>query len=216
MIKAILFDLDGTIIDSELAALQAILDCTQEWGVAVNRQDAAIVMGQKWEVAFDMLYSKHKFSLPKAEASRLIVQRYQEIVRKDLQVVPGVVEAIHDFSKHFRLALVSGSHRADILWALEKLGVQDLFEVIYGAEDYPRSKPAPDGFLKALGTLQLKAEEVLIFEDSFAGLASAKAAGIRAVGITCTNHFGHSQVDAEICVPDFGAIHADWVKKHFP
>lgn len=215
MIKVILFDLDGTIIDSELAALQAIVDKTKEWGVPVTREEAATVVGQKWEVAFDMLYRKHKMPLPKAEASRAIIARFQEIVRKELGVVPGVVEAIKDFSKHFRLALVSGSHRADILWALNKLGVEKHFEVIYGAEDYDRSKPAPDGYLKALATMGEEKENALIFEDSVAGLASAKAAGVRSVAITCANHFGHDQSSAEICIPDFSKINSAWIKKQF-
>src|SRR4051812_30968242 len=92
VIKLIIFDLDGTIIDSELASLQAILDCTQEWGVKVNREGAAIVVGQKWEVAFDLLFSRHAFPLSKAEASSRIVQRFQEIVRAGPSEVPGVVK----------------------------------------------------------------------------------------------------------------------------
>lgn len=215
MIKVIIFDLDGTIIDSELAAMQAILDKTKEWGVPLTREDASTVVGQKWEVAFDMLFAKHKMPLPKAEASKKIVERYQEIVRKELTVVPGVVDAIRDFAANFRLALVSGSHHADVVWALQKLGVEKHFELIYGAEDYKHSKPAPDGFLKAITTMNIAREEAIIFEDSLAGLASAKAAGIRSVAITCTNHFSHDQSNAEICIPDFGNIGSEWIKKQF-
>ncbi len=215
MIKVILFDLDGTIIDSELAALQAIVDKTREWGVPVTREDAATVVGQKWEVAFDMLYRRFRMPLPQAEASRAIIARYQEIVRRELTVVPGVVQAIKDFSSHFRLALVSGSHRADILWALHKHGVDKCFEVIYGAEDYERSKPAPDGYLKALATMKMERDEAIVFEDSVAGLASAKAAGVRSVAITCTNHFGHDQSVADVCIPDFASIDSAWIKNRF-
>ena len=215
MVQAILFDLDGTIIDSELAALQAIVDKTTEWGVPVTREEASSVVGKKWEVAFDMLYERHQLPLPKEKASREIVARYQEIVRRELTIVPGVVDAIHDFRKNFRLALVSGSHRADILWALEKLGVREFFEIILGAEDYERSKPAPDGYLKAISMLGVSRDHAIIFEDSVAGLASAKAAGIRSVAITCTNHFNHDQSNADVCIPDFASIRSDWILKEF-
>lgn len=214
-IKLIIFDLDGTIIDSEMASMQAILDCTARWGVPVTKEEAAVVVGQKWEVAFDLLFAKHDMPISRDQASAEIVNRFKEIVRKELGVVPGVVEAIRDFAQSFRLALVSGSHRDDVLWALRKLGVQAHFEVIFGAEDYARSKPAPDGFRKALDRMQIKPSEALIFEDSVAGLASAEAAGVRAVGITCTNHFGHDQSKAHVCVENFTGITSDWVKRNF-
>ena len=216
MVKLIIFDLDGTIIDSELASLQAILDCTKEWGVKVSKEEASVVVGQKWDVAFDLLFQNHKMPLSKEEASTRIVARFKEIVRTDLTIVPGVVEAIGSFSASFRLALVSGSHRDDVLWALRKLDVERHFELIYGAEDYTHSKPSPDGYLKALRALSLAPADALVFEDSVAGLASAEAAGIPSVAITCTNHFGHDQSKALICIEDFRGIDAAWVQKRFP
>ena len=215
MIKLIVFDLDGTIIDSELASLQAILDCAKKWGVPVTREDASVVVGQKWDVAFDLLFAKYEMPLSREAASRAIVDRFKEIVRQELGVVPGAVDAIRDFVGSFRLALVSGSHREDVLWALRKLGVEKHFELIYGAEDYARSKPAPDGYLKALQVLGVSPGEALVFEDSVAGLASAEAAGVRAVAISCTNHFGHDQSKAHLCIEDFGSVNAAWVKKNF-
>jgi putative hydrolase of the HAD superfamily len=214
-IKLIIFDLDGTIIDSEGASVQAILDCTTKWGVPVTKQEAGIVVGQKWEVAFDQLFAHHDMPVTRDEASAQIVNRFKEIVRKELGVVPGVVEAIRDFSANFRLALVSGSHRDDVLWALRKLGVEPHFEVIFGAQDYSRSKPAPDGFRKALDRMQIKPSEALIFEDSVAGLASAEAAGVKAVAITCTNHFGHDQSKAHASIENFTGITSAWVKRNF-
>jgi HAD superfamily hydrolase (TIGR01509 family) len=213
--KLIIFDLDGTIIDSEVASMQAILDCTTRWGVPVTRADAAVVVGQKWDVAFDLLFSKHQMPLSRSEASAQIIARFKEIVRAELGVVPGVVEAIRDFASTYRVALVSGSHREDVHWALDKLGITTHFELIYGAEDYDRSKPAPDGYLKALAALGVAASDAVIFEDSVAGLASAFAAGVRSVAITSTNHFGHDQSLASVSIPDFSGIGADWVRKNF-
>lgn len=215
MVQNILFDLDGTIIDTEPQAYEAILQCTREWGLRVTKEDAASVAGKKWEVAFDLLFEKHPMPLPKEEASNAIIQRYQTLVRANPTFLPGVKEAIHDFSQNFSLALVSGSHRADILWALEALGVRQHFSVILGAEDYSRSKPAPDGFLKALELLPAKAEHSLVFEDSAAGIASAHAAKVKVVAISSTNHFQHDQSSAHAIIPDFRGIDAQWVKKTF-
>ncbi len=215
MIKVIIFDLDGTIIDSEALSLQAILDCSKKWNVPVTREEAGTVVGRKWEEAFDILFSHHKIPISREEATKQVIARFQEIIRKDVVFVPEVKRAIEDFAKDFRLALVSGSHRADVLWALEKLGVKEKFEVIYGAEDYPRSKPSPDGYLKCMKTMGVSAPECVIFEDSVPGLASAEAAGVRSVAITSTNHFKHDQSLAKELIADYCGVDSAWVKKKF-
>jgi HAD superfamily hydrolase (TIGR01509 family) len=215
MIKTILFDLDGTIIDSEQAAQQAILDCTAKWGVPVTPADAAAVAGKKWEVAFDLLYKRFRMPITLEECSSGILSRYQEIFQANPVVVPGVKEAILDFARHFQLALVSGSTREDILWALKHLQVEHHFACILGAEDYPGSKPLPDGFLKAMRLLGARPEETIVFEDSAAGIASAKAAGLRVVAIESTNHFGFDQSVADARIPHFEQIRSDWVWRTF-
>ncbi len=215
MIKAIIFDLDGTIIDSESLSFKAILDCAARWGVPVTKEEAGTVVGRKWDEAFEILFARHQIPVSREEATAQVIAHFQDIVRKEVLFVPKVKEAILDFSQHFRLALVSGSHRADVLWALQKLGVDHLFELVYGAEDYPRSKPAPDGYLKALGNLEVLAEDTVVFEDSVPGLMSAHAAGIRSVAITSTNHFGHDQSLAAEKIRDYEGVDAAWVKKRF-
>lgn len=215
MIKLILFDLDGTIIDSESLSLQAILDCAAEWGVPVTRAEAGTVVGKKWEEAFDLLFSKHKIPVSREVATRQVVARFQTIVRKEVVFVPHVKRAIEDFAQNFRIALVSGSHREDVLWALQKLGVDHHFELIYGAEDYARSKPSPDGYLKAMKTLGVLPEEAVVFEDSVPGLASAAAAGVRSVAITSTNHFHHDQSLAQEKIADYAGIDSAWIRKKF-
>ena len=191
------------------------MDCSQKWGIAVTKEEAGTVVGRKWDEAFDILFSHHFIPVSREEATRQVVERFQEIVRRDVVFVPEVKRAIEDFAQNFRLALVSGSHRADVLWALDKLGVTKLFEVVYGAEDYPRSKPSPDGYLKALKTMKVDAKEAVVFEDSVPGLASAEAAGIRSVAITSTNHFHHDQGLAQEHIADYKGIDAAWVRKKF-
>jgi HAD superfamily hydrolase (TIGR01509 family) len=215
MIRAIFFDLDGTLIDSEPLALKAITECCAQWGLAVNEADAASVAGKKWEVAFELLYGKYRFPLPREEASQKIIARYQALVSSEIREVPGAREAVQALSKEFSLALVSGSHRRDVLWALNHLGITSCFSLVLGAEDYLQSKPAPDGYQKALAHFALAPREAVVFEDSEAGLASARALGIPAVAISSTNHFGHDQGYASVVVPDLAGVNPHWLRAHF-
>lgn len=215
MINAILFDLDGTIIDSELIAFKAILDCYDSWGVKINKADAASVAGKKWEIAFNILFKKYVMPVSQEQASQAILQRYKQRMENEISVVPGVIEAIEFFAKDrkLKLALVSGSMRDDILWALTTLKVKEYFSVILGAEDYPQSKPAPDGYLKAMNALGVKAENCLVLEDSAAGIASAHAAGAKVVAITSTNHFGMDLSNAHASMKDFSGVNREWLEQ---
>ena len=90
---------------------------------------------------------------------------------------------------HVPIAVVSGAHRAEVVPALEASGLADAFPVVVTIEDVERGKPDPAGYLLALELLggPLRPEEVTVFEDTEAGVASAKAAGMRCVAIPGTH-----------------------------
>jgi len=216
MISTILFDLDGTLIDSEPMALKAITDCTHRWGVAVTPEQAAEVAGKKWEIAFDLLYQKFQMPLSREEASKAIVAQYQHLVRTQVPVVPGGAEAVAALAvAGYSMALVSGSIREDIFWALRHLKIERYFHLILGAEDYRESKPSPEGYLKAMKHFGVNGEECLVFEDSFPGITSGKKAGAHVVAIESTNHLGHDQSAANLHIRDLKLVNPAWVKENF-
>jgi len=212
-IRAVIFDLDGTLIDTEPAAAQAITETFISWGIQVDPEDAAFITGRTWENAFQYLFKKYEIPVPAQQASLSMITRYRELIETELFPVKGSAEAVRALAKEFPLALVSGSYRSEILWALGRLGVLDLFQVILGAEDYPRSKPAPDGYLKALDLMNIKADQTLVFEDSEAGITSAKSAGTFVAAITGTNHFQQKTTHADISLKDLEGVDPNWVRR---
>ncbi len=212
-IDTILFDLDGTLVDTEPAAAKAIHMCFENWGLKIDATDAAYITGRTWASAFDFLFKKYKLPVSANEAGEEMMQAYRDSLEVHLGIVPGGAAAVNALAGHYELALVSGSNRQEILWALDKLKIRHQFKVILGAEDYPNSKPAPDGYLKALKMLSRQAPNTLIFEDSQPGIASARAAGAWVVAITGTNHFKQDTSHAHHHIPDLRGVSPEWISQ---
>ena len=206
----VLFDLDGTLIDTEPSAARAIQEAFSAWGHSVLEVDAAQIAGRTWQVAFDYLFKIYPAPIPRADAERKLLEHYRAEIEKNLIVIPGAVAAVQALASRYRLGLVSGSYRKEILWALGRLGILDHFQVILGAEDYLQSKPAPDGYRAAIQQLQADPGSVLIFEDSHAGITSGKQAGARVVAIDVSNHFGHDTSHADAHVRDLTLVTPEW------
>jgi HAD superfamily hydrolase (TIGR01509 family) len=215
-IQAILFDLDGTIVDTELAAARVIRESFVDWGLQIDPKDAEYLTGRTWAAAFELMFKKYKIPVPRRKGEQMMLDRYAEALKEDLPVVKGSVAAVQALCETFPLALVSGSNRREILWALGSLGILKCFRFVLGAEDYPRSKPAPDGYVKAITTLSVEPRSTLIFEDSEPGVASGLAAGAKVVAITGTNHFKQNTDHAHHHIADLSQVNVAWVRKLWP
>ena len=212
-IQTVFFDLDGTLIDTEPSAVHVVRECFHEWGIPATLEDSSFVTGRTWQMALEIFYKKYKFPIPYDEAMKIMLERYRKTLKAKLTPVPGSVEAVKNLSKKCPLALVSGSNRKEILWALDELGIRNHFKCILGAEDYPKSKPSPLCYLKALELLNADPTSTLVFEDSNAGIASARAAGLWVVAVTCTNHYDQEISQAHAKVFDLTEVSWEWMQK---
>lgn len=204
--------MDGTLVDTELAAAKAVEECFLRWNYQISAQDVGFVSGRTWGKAFDYLFEKYPPPGERESATEEVLETYRAKIETDLIEVAGVRECIRDLAKEYPLALVSGSYRREILSILDRLGIRDCFQVVLGAEDYPASKPAPDGYLKAMEILGAEAATTLVFEDSTAGVASALSAGMQVCVITSTNHHDADTRGAHYFIPDLSGVNRAWVK----
>lgn len=212
-ISTVIFDLDGTLVDTEPAAARAIEECFGEWGLAIAEKDAQFITGRTWATAFEYLFSRYRIPVARSEASQRMMSVYREALKSELKQVPGGADAVRALRSDggYRLGLVSGSSRAEIAFCLDRLGLTGEFELVLGCEDYPCSKPAPDGFAKAIRELGAEPRRTLVFEDSEAGIASARAAGAWVVAIQSTNHFKQDTSQAHLKISDLRGVDAKWV-----
>lgn len=186
--KAVLFDMDGVILDSEplhVAAFQAVL---KRYGHDLSdEQYKEHFAGRTDKEGFEQYF---RFINESVELPAIMDEKaraYLELASDQLQPYPGVASVIRELSRSTALALVTGSLRAEAEVALKACGIEDLFDVIIAAEDVSKSKPDPEGYQQAVRRLGLTPSECVIVEDSPSGIAAANAAGIAVIAV-CNTH----------------------------
>jgi HAD superfamily hydrolase (TIGR01509 family) len=201
--RAFLFDLDGTLVDSERENAESIAQVLGALGRPLSDADRAFVVGHGWREIYEHLRQGGGVELSFDELKERAAEAKERLCeRSGLSVIPGAPEFVRRAATRARVTVVSGSSRREIAFCLRLLGLSDVVPWFIGAEDVARGKPAPDGYLAAAARLGLPPRDCLVFEDSVAGIAAARSAGMRCVAISAANFLGSRQ-DAEVVLRDF-------------
>jgi len=186
-VRAVIFDFNGTLSNDEPILFEIFRDLFAEYGRPLSAQEY-----------FDELAGLSDPEIVRAwlgedhpavdEAIERRTERYRALVADGSSVPEEVREAVRYAAERVPVAVVSGAARAEIEPVLEAAGLTALASVVVAAEDVADGKPDPAGYLRALELLDhgIEAGEVLVFEDTEAGVASAKAAGMRCVAVLGT------------------------------
>lgn len=215
MLRAIIFDFDGVLVDSEPLIFKLTQGMAAQEGWTVSEEDYYrhyLALDDRGVV--EHLFVSHGRPVEDKRRDELIAWKfraYQEIIRNGLPAMPGAVEFVEKVAAKFPLAIASGSLRVEIEYLLEKLGLRQKFAVLATADDCQRSKPDPAVFLVAVQKLQqlppfqdapLSAAECLAIEDAPLGVVAAHAAGMKCLALA------HSRPLDEL-------RHADWIAQEF-
>ena len=188
--QAVLLDLDGTLVDSESFHAEAIARYMATRGVDLDERERAFVIGHAWQEIHRELRVAERLGddLAALQAGAHAAKEHLRAEGIDIRVLDGSRELVATLvALEIPTVIVSGSSRREIAEALEVLGFADHLRFYMGAEDYPRGKPAPDGYLSAATRLTVDPARCLVFEDSEAGIASAINAGMRVVATAAAN-----------------------------
>jgi HAD superfamily hydrolase (TIGR01509 family) len=183
VIEAVVFDLDGLLLDSEQVWDEVREAFTRERGGRWHERAQADMMGMSSTEWSRYMHDELGMPEPPEELNRLVVERMEERYRQGLPLIEGAVEAVRRIGERWPLGLASSSNRPLIDLALEQMGVADLFKVTVSSEEVDRGKPAPDVYLEAARLLGVGPEKLAAIEDSANGIRAAKAAGMRVVAI---------------------------------
>jgi beta-phosphoglucomutase len=202
---AAIFDLDGTLVDSHDAHVDAWQTMGRTHGVAISYEHFARHFGRRndhmlreaWEIAGRSPPSD-------AEVERLGRAKeaiYRDLVRGAFPVMDGGPELLAALARSgWRLAIGSSAERENVELALDGLGARGQFHAIVTGDDVRRGKPDPECFLLAAERLAVPPGRCVVLEDAPAGIAAAKAAGMRCVAITSKGHRPEVQGDADLIV----------------
>ncbi len=196
MIQAVIFDFNGVLVDDEHLHCELFREILEQEGISLtDRQYHEDYLGYDDRGCFQAVLNDAGLDADASRLDELIARkaaRYLVRAREGLRYFGGASRTLSTLSERWPLAICSGALRPEIKYALDQLGMRDRVGVIISAEDASRCKPDPQGYLLALEGLRsagrpgLAAGDCLVVEDSLAGLASGKAAGMRTVGIAQT------------------------------
>ncbi len=201
VLRAILFDFNGVLVDDEPIHFELFQKVLAEEGIPLTREDYHVhYLGFDDRDCFRAAFEAASVVLPSERLSDLIERKagyYQDLIRRQgFPAFPGSRELIMEAAAAgLMLGAVSGALRGEVAGGLEQLGVRSCFKVLVGADDVERSKPDPEGYRKGLEGLNvlppvplplLQPGQVVAIEDSPVGLEAAAACGLATVGVAQT------------------------------
>ena len=183
MIEAVIFDMDGLLVDSE-----PVWDSARRWmadsaGKPWSTLDRDAVMGVSTEEWADYMIDRLELSPSREEVIDAIIGRMAEMYRAGVPYRPGAIEAVDLVARRYRTAIASGSHPMLIDTVMADAPMRGKFEVVVAADDICAGKPPPDVYLAAAERLGVDAGDCVCLEDSGNGIVSGARAGMHVVAV---------------------------------
>ena len=207
MIKAVIFDLDGVIVESENAHIEAERQVFLKHNLVISAEELHRYTGTTAKVMFTELIAKYRLATTFEEINHQKEKILLKLLEQDAEPTRGVLSLMRELKRRdIRLAIGSSSTRKLIDYVLTKLNIKCLFDCILAAEDVEHSKPNPEIFFRAATKLGVSPDLCLVIEDAKLGVEAAKSAGMKCIGYR-NPHSGNQDLSkADITTDDFSKL----------
>jgi HAD superfamily hydrolase (TIGR01509 family) len=208
--RAALFDLDGTLVDTERENVESVVLAARRWNVELNDSMRRFIVGHSWNEIYPRI--RREFGLD-VEMDVLVAAAVEEkralFASKGYQALPGAIALVRRLHGRVGLAVVSGSSRIEVRETIAGIGLLDCFDHLLGAEDYGQGKPNPEPYQAAMRLLGVEPRACVIIEDSQPGILAGKAAGARVIAVRRGNFMGYDQSAADTVVDTLEQVTED-------
>jgi beta-phosphoglucomutase-like phosphatase (HAD superfamily) len=211
-VQAVIFDMDGVLLDSEPVHFEATVALLAEYGISYTAAAGQEFFGCTDRDVFRVLRARYGLQPDEDALIAAWIDRVLPRLAARAHGLPGVPDVLFDLRRRgLRLALASASTSRVIAASLDALGLADVFEVRVSGDDVSQGKPSPEIFLAALARLDLPASACLVVEDSYNGLKAAHAAGIACAVVPCASTAHQDFSEAEVRLASLHDL-PDWVE----
>lgn len=197
MIKNIIFDFDGVLVDSEILVAKAFAKYMQKFGIEVDEKEFASFAGKKTVQVIDILSKKYSIE-DQQKFFTDIMDIASNIYKKELTTVKGA----YDFVSNLKLNMFIGSNsmKERIIDGLQRVKLDKYFQPkqVYSFDLVDKPKPDPDIYLKAIQDNNLIKNQTIIIEDSTVGVMAGAAAGVKVIGLTAGGHWHEKRDEKEL------------------
>ena len=199
--RAVLFELDGTLVDTERESVESVVLAARRWGVELNNDVRQFIVGHSWNEIHARIQREYGLDV---EMGVLIAAAVEEkralFATTGYQPLPGTLALVHRLHRQVGLAVVSGSSRVEVHETIAGIGLTECFQFLLGAEDYRQGKPHPEPYQTAMRLLAVAAPSCIVIEDAEPGILAGKAAGASVIAVRRGNFVGYDQSAADVIV----------------
>jgi len=213
MIKGVIFDMDGVLVDNRDIHIEAFLIFCRRHGIDIDTERLMPLFGMGNDDIMTALFGRR---IPAEDVDRYSKEKeavYREIFAERITPTPGLVDLLRGLKERgVKIAVGSSGMRANVDFVLDKCGIKEYFDAIADGDMITRAKPDPEVFILAASLMGLTGDECLVFEDSFAGIAAARAAGSPVIALATTFPRERHR-DYDMLIDDFTEIDASVIDR---
>jgi len=212
VIKAVIFDMDGTIVDSEdihTGSLKEVVK--EELDVDLSEEEIRKYIGLDYKHKLEKIFSERGIDGDSNKLADVIRRRTIKLSHL-VEKIDGAEEIIQEMKRNFKIALVSGSSRDQIESLLGNTGLKKYFDIRISSDDVENNKPHPDSYLLSTEKLGVKPNECVVIEDSVTGIEAAKSAGMFCIAVLNRYNKNQDLSKADIKVNNIKEITLDMIR----